>query len=77
MLMPHIIFMIKNLLKNMPHLTQKNPKIKTLIIHLEPMPWNGKNRCLVAIRVEEQQQRSLIITMKNFVHEIIYDEQIH
>jgi hypothetical protein len=69
--------MIKTLLKNMPHPTQKNPKIKKLIINLESMPSNEKinTQWPLGIKDQVQQQRSLIMTMKNIVHEIIYDEQ--
>jgi len=42
------------------------------------MPWKGKNRHLwsLGIGVQVQQQRSLIMIIKNVLHKIIYNEQI-
>jgi ribosomal protein L18E len=71
--------MIKTLFKNMPHPTPKNPKIKKLIINLESIHETKKTDAWwpLGIKVQVQQQRSMIMNMKNIVHEIIYDEQIH
>jgi hypothetical protein len=42
------------------------------------MPWKGKNRRIwpLGIGVQVQQQRSLIMIIKNVLHKIIYNEQI-
>jgi hypothetical protein len=61
----------------MPHPTQKYPKIQKFIINLESMSWNEKIDAWwpLRIRVQVQQQISLIMAMNNIVHESVYDEQ--
>jgi hypothetical protein len=50
----------------MPHQTQKNPKVKNFIIHLNSMPWKQKIQewWQLRIKVKVQQQRSLIMTIQ-------------
>jgi hypothetical protein len=64
--------MIKTLLRNMPHPTQIDPKIKKFIINLESIRETKKIDAWwpLGIKVQVQQQRSLIMNMKNIVHEI-------
>jgi hypothetical protein len=71
--------MIKTLFKNMPHPTQRNPKIKKFIINLESIHEAKKTDGWYPLgtRVQVQQQRSFIMIMKKKLHEIIYNEQIH
>jgi hypothetical protein len=56
----------KHCVKNMPHQTQKNPKMKTITIYkFNSMPWTINNTLVVATKDlgKVQQQRSIIMTI--------------
>jgi hypothetical protein len=75
--MPHIIFYDQNISLKYATSNTKEPKNKKFIINLEWMPWNEKINVWwpLGIKVQVQQQRSLIMIMKNIVQEIFYNEQ--